>query len=87
MWAIFSIITTICFIIGALGGIGAANDLGANINGAMSVLSVVIALLIGLLIYWLGMFSIKRFENIAITAKMLTDIRNKLFEDSGKLRK
>ena len=87
LWAIFSIITTICFIIGALGGIGAANDLGANINGAMSVLSVVIALLIGLLIYWLGMFSIKRFENIAITAKMLTDIRNKLFEDSGKLKK
>lgn len=33
------------------------------------------------------MFSIKRFENIAITAKMLTDIRNKLFEDSGKLKK
>src|SRR5699024_1919828 len=87
VWAIFSIILTICFIIGALGGIGTANDLGANINGAASVLSVVISLLIGLLIYWLGMFSIKRFENIAITAKMLTDIRNKLFEDSGKLRK
>ena len=87
VWAIFSIILTICFIIGALGGIGTANDLGANINGAASVLSVVISLLIGLLIYWLGMFSIKRFENIAITAKMLADIRNKLFEDSGKLRK
>lgn len=87
VWAIFSILTTICLIFGALGGIGAANNLGANINGAASVLSVVISLLIGLLIYWLGMFSIKRFENIAITAKMLTDIRNKLFEDSGKLKK
>lgn len=87
IWAVLSIIVTIGVMLGSLGVIGAANNYGANINGASSVLCVVISLLIGLVIYWLGMFSVKRFENIAITAKMLTDIRNKLFEDSGNLKK
>lgn len=52
-----------------------------SVDAAVIFEMIVFATVIGLLIYWLGMFYIKRFENIAITAKMLVDIRNKLYSD------
>lgn len=87
LWAILAIILAVGGIAVFLTLIHEAESYGANINGMVSVLSVLGPILNGLLVYWLGMFSVKRFENIAISAKMLTDIRNKLFDDSGKLKK
>lgn len=78
-WAVLAIVIAIIGI--------AIFSFISNGGGMASILGVLGSLLIGLLVYWLGMFSIKRFENIAITAKMLTDIRNKIFDNDEKLKK
>ena len=44
----------------------------------------IVGLIVGLLVYWIGTFSVKKFENIAITAKTIVEIHNKLFENLDK---
>lgn len=44
-------------------------------------MSFVIGLIVGALLYWFSSFSIKKFENIAITTKTIVEIRNELLKN------